>query len=98
MLNGKTLALGRKLAQASLGQLACCGGTVSLVFDPRQLLAPGAILLGALCRFVLPLMSAVSDFGQLAHDALSGQDRPPRTTGEHAGRCTWPKRIERSSA
>jgi len=82
VLNGKTLALGRKLAQASLGQLACCGGTVSLVFDPRQLLAPGAILLGALCRFVLPLMSAVSDFGQWAHHALSGQDRPPQAPGD----------------
>jgi len=74
VLNGKTLALGLTLAQASLGLFACCGGTVSFVFDPRQLLAPVAILLGSLRCFVLPLMSALSDCGQLAHHALSGQD------------------------
>jgi len=82
VLNGKPLALGRKLAKASLGLFACGGGTVSLVFDPRQLLAPVAILLGALRCFVLPLMSAVSDFGPLAHHALSGQDRPPQAPGD----------------
>jgi len=82
VLNGKTLALRLKLAKASLGLFECCGGTVSLVFDPRQLLAPVAILLGSLRCFVLPLMSALSDFGQLAHHALSGQDRPPQAPGD----------------
>jgi len=84
--HGKTLALGLKVAQASLGLFEGCGGTVSLVFDPRQLLAPVAILLGSLRCFVLPLMSALSDFGPLAHHALSGQDRPPQATGDPAVR------------
>ena len=82
MLNGKPLALGLKLAKASLGLLQGYGGTVSLVFDPRQLLAPVAILIGSLRCFVLPWMSAVSDCGQLAHHALSGQERPPQVTGD----------------
>jgi hypothetical protein len=59
---------------------------VSLVFDPSQLLALVAIFIGSLRGFVLPLLSALSDFGQLAHHALSGQDRPPQATGAHAVR------------
>jgi hypothetical protein len=85
-LNGKALALGLKVAQASLGLFERCGGAVSLVFDPSKLLAPVAILLGSLGRFVLPLITALSDFGQLAHHALSGQGRPPWTTGDHSVR------------
>ena len=86
MLHGKALALGLEVAQASLSLFERCGGAVSLVFDPRQLLAPVAILLGSLGRFVFPLIAAVSDFGQLAHYARSGQDRPPWATGDHSGK------------
>ena len=79
-------ALALKLAQASLGLLEGYGGAVSLVFDPSQLLALVAILIGSLRGFVFPLRAAVSDFGQLAHQALSGQDRPPQVTGDHLGK------------
>jgi hypothetical protein len=98
VLHGTSLALRLELAQASLGLLERCGGAVALWFDPRPLLAPGAMVIGSLCGLVLPLMSAVSDCGQWAHDARSGQDRPPRAPGDDAGRGPWPKRIERSSA
>jgi hypothetical protein len=74
VLNGKALVLGLKVAQASLGLFEGCGGAVSLVFDPSQLLAPIAILIGSLRRFVLPLVAALSDFGQLAHHARSSRD------------------------
>jgi len=72
-----------ELAQASLGFFEGCGGAVSLVCDPSQLLALVAILIGSLRGFVFPLRSALSDFGQLAHQALSGQDRSPQATGDH---------------
>jgi len=96
--HGKPLALGFELAQASLGLFERFGGTVSLVCDPRSLLALVAILIGSLRRLVFPLRSALSDFGPLAHPALSGQGTPPQATGDHWGRSTWPKMIERSSA
>ena len=86
MLNGKALALDLKRTQASLGLFERCVGAVSLVFDPRQLLALVAVLIGSLRRFVLPLLSALSDLGQLAHHVLSRQDTPPRATGDHLGR------------
>ena len=77
MWNGKPPTLGLELPQASLGLFERCGGAVSLRFDPAQLFAQVAIVLGSLRRFVFPLMSALSDFGQVTHDALSGQDTPP---------------------
>jgi hypothetical protein len=82
VLHGQPLALGLTVALASLGLFQGGGGTVSLGFDPRQLLAPVAILIGSLRGFVLPLLSAVSDCGPLAHHALSGQERPPQGTGD----------------
>jgi hypothetical protein len=60
---GKSLALGLELTQASLGRFERLGGAVALVCDPRELLAPVAILIGSLWRFVLPWISAVSDCG-----------------------------------
>jgi hypothetical protein len=77
VLHGKALALGLKVAQASPGLFERCGGAVSLVFDPSQLLAPVAIAIGSLRRFVLPLIAALSDFRQLAHHALSCPALPP---------------------
>ena len=74
MLNGKSLALGLKLAQASLGLFERFGSAVSLLFDPRQLFALVAVLIGSLRRFVLPWRSALSDFGPLAHHARSSRD------------------------
>jgi hypothetical protein len=62
-LHGTFLALGFELAQARLGLFERCGGAVALVCDPRQLLALVAMLLGSLRGFVLPLRTAVSDFG-----------------------------------
>jgi hypothetical protein len=81
VVNGKSLALGLQLTQASLGLFERLAGAISLRFDPSQLLAPVAILIGSLRRFVFPLRSAVSDFGQLTHDAPSGQGPPQRATG-----------------
>ena len=86
MLHGEAQALGLQLTQASLGLFECFVGVVSLVFDPSQLLALVAIFIGSLRGFVFPLLSAVADFGQVAHQALSGQDRPPQATGAHAVR------------
>ena len=79
----ESLALALELAQARLGLFEGCGGAVSLACDPSQLLALVAIVIGSLRGFVFPLRSAVSDFGQLAHQALSGPDRPPQATGDH---------------
>jgi hypothetical protein len=86
MVNGKPPTLGLELTQASLGLFERCGGAVSLRFDPAQLFAQVAILLGSLRRFVFPLIAALSDFGQLAHQALSGQDPPLRAAGAHSVR------------
>ena len=86
VLHGTSLALGRKLAQASPGLFACLSGAIALRFDPVQLLAPGAIVIGSLRRFVLPLISAVSDFGPLAHHPRARQDTPPQATGDPLGR------------
>ena len=83
MWHGTSLALRLELVQASLGLFAHCGGTVSRMFDPRQLLARVAMLIGSLRRFVFPWRSAVSDFGPLAHHVLSGQGTPPQATGDH---------------
>jgi len=63
VLHGKSLARGLALTQASLGLFERCGGALALVFDPRQLLAPVAILIGSLRCFVFPLRSALSHFG-----------------------------------
>ena len=87
VLHDKSLALGLELTQASLGLFERFGCAVSLGSDPRQLLAPVAILIGSLRGFVVPLRSALSDFGHLAHHALSGQDRPPQATGDPSVRC-----------
>jgi hypothetical protein len=86
VLHGEALALGLQLTQASLGLFECFVGVVSLVFDPSQLLALVAIFIGSLRGFGLPWLSALSDFGPLAHPALCGQDRPPQATGAHAVR------------
>ena len=92
------MALRLDLTQTRLGLFEGCGGAVSLVCDPSQLLAPVAIVIGSLYRFVFPLLSALFDFGQWAHDTLSGQETPPRAAGDDSGRWTWPKRRECTSA
>jgi hypothetical protein len=92
------VAVNLELPQTRLGLFERLGGAVSLVFDPRQLLALVALVIGSLRRFVFPLISAVSDFGQWAHDTLSRQAPPQLATGDHSVRCNVPKSIERSSA
>ena len=77
---------GHPETQASLRLFERCGGAVALVFDPRQLLAPVAIVVGALRGFVFPLRAALSDFGQLAHHGLSHQDRSPQATHDRSVR------------
>ena len=74
------------LTQTRLGFFERLVGALSLVFDPGQLLAQIAILVGSLRRFVLPLLSALSDFGQWAHHARARQDTPPQVTDDPLGR------------
>lgn len=71
------MAVGLKLAPASLGLCARCGGAMTRRFDSAELLAPGAIVIGALGRLVWPWRAAVSDCGPWAHGAFSRQDTPP---------------------
>src|SRR5713101_3427291 len=92
------MALRLELTQTRLGLVEGVGGAVALLCDPSQLLAPVAVVIGSLYRFVFPLIAAVSDFGQWAHDTLSGQAPLRRAPGDHSVRGNWPKSIERSSA
>lgn len=85
-------ALAVQVAQARPGLLARGGGAVALVCDPRPRLAPVTIGRGARRRLVLPLLAAVSDCGPWAPHAPSGPDPPPRATGAHVVRGTWPTR------
>jgi len=79
--HGKSLPLGLQLTQASPGLFARGGGTVSLVFNPRQLCTQGAIVVGSLRRFLLPLLPALADLGPLAHHARFRQETPLQATG-----------------
>jgi hypothetical protein len=84
IFNRQSLAVRLKLPQTRLGLFAGLAGAVSLFCDSRQLLAPVAIWIGSLCRFVFPLIAAVSDFGQGAHGMFSEQAPPRRATGDHS--------------
>ena len=75
-----------RLFEARLGLLERFGGAVALAPDARDLFAPVSIAVTSLLGFVFPLISAVSDFGQLAHEALFHQDRPPEARGDHGVR------------
>jgi len=84
VVHGKCLALGLELRQASLrlsearlGLLERCGGAVALGADASDLFALVSIAVTSLLGFVFPLISTVFDFGELAHEALFHQDRPP---------------------
>ena len=93
VLHGKALALGRKVAQAPPGLLERCVGAVSLVFDPRQVLAPVAIVIGALRRLMLPWMSALSDectrneLESKCRETMVSGCKGPSVYGRNLGTC-----------
>jgi len=96
--HGTSMALRLARTQTRLGLFAGVGGAVSLVCAPSQLLALVTIVIGSLYRLMFPWMAALFDVGSWAHDALAGQETPPRAAGDDSGRWTLPKRIACASA
>ena len=60
-----------ELAQTTLGPFERLGGSVALGFEASELLALVTVLVASLLGFMLPLVSAVFEFGPLAHDRLT---------------------------
>ena len=65
------MALLFEVTQTAVSQLEGLGSSVALGLDTSELLALIAVLVASVLGFSLPLVSAVSEFGQLTHTGLA---------------------------